>query len=137
MKRITMPSGATVDLREVCDITERQRRPIKHLRAKLARMTSFVEAMDKANDGKKLSKADKDMIAEGLGEALEPLEELNDRLCIAAVMGWSYAFPAEYDNLLDLPACDLDHLREAVTPYMGQLFPDFSPNKDKASPTGV
>ena len=141
IKRFTLPSGATADLREACDITERHRRPIRHLRTQVARMTEFADALEKAQKaeaaGKKLSKADKDALADGLGEAMGPLEELNDRLCVAAVAGWSYDFPVTLDNLLDIPARDLDALREAVTPYMAELFPDFSPSKDKDSPTGV
>jgi hypothetical protein len=142
MIRVTLPSGATADLRPVEDITERQRRPIKRVQTQLAKLSDFGAAIEKAQaietSGKgKLSKADQDTIAEGLGEAFDPLEELNDRLIVAAVMGWSYPFPVEYDAVLDLPARDLDRLRELVSPYLPQLMPDFSVNKDRETPTGV
>jgi len=136
-KRITLPSGATADLRPVCDITERHRRPIKRLQAQLMKLTEFAEAVQKAQDKKRLSKADRDALAEGLGDAFDPLEELNDRLVIAAVRGWSYDFPVDYDNLLDLPGRDIDALREEVAPYLHEIFPEFGPNKDRDTPTGV
>lgn len=134
---ITLPSGATADLRPVEDITERQRRPIKRIQTQLLKLADFGVAVEKAQGNKKLSKADQEVIAAGLGEAFEPLEELNDRLIVAAVRGWSYGFPVEFEHVLDVPARDLDKLREAVSPYLPQLMPDFSPNADKESPTGV
>jgi hypothetical protein len=142
MIRVTLPSGATADLRPVEDITERQRRPIKRVQTQLAKLSDFGAAIEKAQaieaGGKgKLSKAEQDAIAEGLGEAFDPLEELNDRLIVAAVMGWSYPFAVEFDAVQDLPARDLDKLRELVAPYLPQLMPDFSPNKDRDTPTGV
>jgi hypothetical protein len=137
MKRINLPSGATADLRHVTDITERHRRPLKKLQTELLGMSDFAAAVEKAQGSKKLSKADQDLIALGLRESFEPLEELNDRLVVAVVAGWSHDFPVTYDTILDLPVRDLDALREAVTPYLSQLMPDFSPQKDKDSPTGV
>jgi hypothetical protein len=137
MKRVNLPSGATADLRHVTDITERHRRPLKRLQTELLGMADFAAAVDKAQGNKKLSKADQDVIAAGLKESFEPLEELNDRLVVACVAGWSYAFEVSFENILDVPVRDLDALREHVTPYLSQLMPDFSPQKDKASPTGV
>jgi hypothetical protein len=133
---ITLPSGATADLRPVADITERHRRPLKKIQTQLVRLTEFGEAIAKAQGNKKLTKADQEAIANGLGEAFEPLEELNDRLVIAAVRGWSYDFPVDYENVLDLPGRDLDALREAVAPYMAELMPDFSPSQERNTPTG-
>jgi hypothetical protein len=135
-QHITLPSGATADLRPVEDITERHRRPLKRIQTQLVKLTEFGEAIAKAQGNKKLTKADQEAIAQGLGDAFEPLEELNDRLVIAAVRGWSYDFPVEYENVLDLPGRDLDALREAVAPYMAELMPDFSPSKDRDTPTG-
>jgi len=143
MTHVTLPSGATVDLRPVEDITERQRRPIKRVQTQLVRHQEFFAAIEKAQSiesgesNKKLTKADQDALAAGLGDAFDPLEELNDRLIVAAVRGWSYDFPVEYDSVQDLPGRDLDKLREVVAPYLPQLMPDFSPSKDRQSPTGV
>jgi hypothetical protein len=135
MTHITLPSGATADLRPAADITERHRRPLKRIQTQLMRLTDFGAAIEKARSSKKLTKADQDALAAGLGEAFEPLEELNDRLVVAAVRGWSYDFPVEYENVLDLPGRDLDALREAVAPYLAELMPDFAPAKDKETPT--
>jgi hypothetical protein len=135
-QHITLPSGATADLRPAADITERHRRPLKRLQTQLLRFREFGEAIEKAQGNKKLTKADQDAIAAGMGDAFEPLEELNDRLVIAAVRGWSYDFPVDFENILDLPGRDLDALREAVAPYMAELMPDFGPSKDRNTPTG-
>lgn len=137
MTHITLPSGATADLRPAADITERHRRPLKRIQTQLMRLHEFGAALQKAQGSKKLTKAEQDAIAQGLGDAFDPLEELNDRLVVAAVRGWSYDFPVEYDNVLDLPGRDLDALREAVAPYMAELMPDFGPAKDKDTPTGA
>lgn len=136
MTHITLPSGATADLRPVADITERQRRPIRKIQTQLVKFQEFGAAIEKAQGSKKLTKAEQDTIAAGLGEAFDPLEELNDRLVVAAVRGWSYDFPVEYEHVLDVPGRDLDALREAVAPYLAELMPDFSPNKDRETPTG-
>lgn len=135
-EHITLPSGATADLRPVADITERHRRPLKRLQTELMKLHEFAEAIEKANGSKKLTKAEQDKVAEGLGAAFEPLEELNDRLVVAAVRGWSYSFDVSYENVLDVPSRDLDALREAVAPYLAELMPDFSPTKDRNTPTG-
>jgi hypothetical protein len=137
MKRVNLPSGAHADLRHVTDITERHRRPLKKLQTELLGMADFAATVEKAQGNKKLSKAEQDALAAGLKDSFEPLEELNDRLVVAVVAGWSYDFPVSYDTILDLPVRDLDALREHVAPYMEQLSPNFSPQKDKNSPTGV
>jgi hypothetical protein len=137
MNTVTLPSGKKVQLRDVNDITERQRRPLSKLRAKLAANQEVASIMQKHEDGKKLTKAEEASIEAQLGDLLEVVEEMGDRLIVAAVAGWDHPFPVDYDSVLDLPARDLDKLREVCAPYMGELFPDFSPTVDKASPTGV
>jgi hypothetical protein len=138
MQHITLPSGATVDLRDVADVTERQRRPIKRIQTKLAGLPAFVSAVEEAQaqtDGQELTPEQQLRIAAGMGEAFDLLEELNDALVVALVAGWSFGFPVVVDSVQDLPGRDLDALRAAVSPYLTQLNPDFDPSPDTQSPT--
>lgn len=136
MKRICLPSGATADLREVADVTERQRRPIKRLQSGLAANSEFMSAVNTAQAAKgKLSQAKQLEIAAGMGAAFDDLELLNDLLVVAMVAGWSYDFPVSADSVQDLPGRDLDALREECSPYMTQLMPGFDSSPDPDSPT--
>jgi hypothetical protein len=134
---VTLPSGATADLRPVADVTERQRRPIKRIQAKLAGMPAFAGAVAEAQKaGDAVLTPDQQLrIAGGMGEAFDLLEDLNDALIVAAVRGWSYDFPVSLDACQDLPGRDLDALRSATAPYMQALMPDFDPTPDADSPT--
>jgi hypothetical protein len=137
MMHITLPSGATADIRDVADVTERQRRPIKRIQTRLAGMPAFANAVAEAQaqgDGTDLTPEAQLKIAAGMGEAFDLLEDLNDSLVAALVAGWSYAFPVSADAAQDLPGRDLDALRTAVAPYLTQLNPDFDPSPDAASP---
>lgn len=136
--RIPLPGG-WADLRPTCDITERMRRPIKRLSARLTSYPAFLEAIQEAQakgDGANLSAEDQLKVAATMGDAFDVLEELQDQLVIAAVRGWSWDFPVTVEAVLDLPTPALDALRKAVAPYQGALNPDFEPNPDPASPTG-
>lgn len=137
MSHITLPSGATADLRPAEDITERQRRPIKRIQAELAGNTSFVKAVQEAQDAGdgELSQEAQLRIAAGMGDAFDLLENLNDLLVAAAVRGWSYDFPVSADSAQDLPGHDLDALREVCSPYMAKLSPNFEPSPEPDSPS--
>jgi hypothetical protein len=138
MQHLALPSGATADLRDVADVTERNRRPIKRIQTKLAGLPDFVHAVEEAKaqkEGEELTPEQQLTIAAGMGEAFDLLEELNDALVVALVAGWSYGFPVTVDNVQDLPGRDLDALRAVTAPYLAQLAPDFEPDKDPASPT--
>jgi hypothetical protein len=138
MQHLTLPSGATADLRDVADVTERQRRPIKRIQTKLAGLPAFVNAVEEAKaqgDGVDLTPDQQLKIAAGMGEAFDLLEELNDALVAALVAGWSYGFVVSADAVQDLPGRDLDALRTAVAPFLAQLNPDFEPSPDAASPS--
>jgi len=139
MLRKNLPSGATADIREVADVTERQRRPIKRMQAKLGANGEFLSAVKAAQDLKggddvELTPAEQSAIAAGMGSAFDDLESLNDLLVAALVAGWSYDFPVSEDACQDLPGRDLDALREAVSPYMAQLLPGFEPSPEPESP---
>ncbi|MEW2518128.1 hypothetical protein [Actinacidiphila alni] len=137
--RIPLPGG-WADLRPISDITERMRRPIKRLSAKLTSFPSFMNAVSegqKATEGgAEMTMAEQVAIASSMGEAFDVLEELQDGLVVAAVRGWSWDFPVSADAVLDLPTPALDALRKAVAPYQRALNPNFQPTPDPASPTG-
>ncbi|WBP87040.1 hypothetical protein [Kitasatospora cathayae] len=137
---VTLPSGATANLRDVADVTERQRRPIKRIQSKLAALPTFVTAVQEAEAAQKVSggalTAEQQLsIAAGMGEAFDLLESLNDFLIVAVVRGWSYEFPVDADHVQDLPTRDLDQLREVCATYLKELMPNFEPTPDTASPT--
>lgn len=140
--RIPLPGGGWADLRPLCDITERMRRPIKRLSAKLTSFPSFMDAVQQAETARnasgqgELSTQDQLSLAASMGEAFDVLEELQDQLVVAAVRGWSWDFPVTTDMVLDLPTPALDALRQAVGPYQQALNPNFEPSPDPASPTG-
>lgn len=138
--RIELPGGCA-DLRPVSDITERMRRPIKRLSAKLTSYPAFMDAVQGAQQatggGKsELTESEKLAIAASMGEAFDVLEELQDALVVAVTRGWSWDAPVTPDGVLDLPGPALDALRQAVAPYQRALNPNFEPTPDPASPTG-
>lgn len=138
--RVPLPGG-WADLRPVSDITERMRRPIKRLSARLTSFPSFMEAVQSAQtstDGgtKELSESQKLAIAASMGDAFDVLEELQDALVVAVTRGWSWEAPVTSDGVLDLPGPALDALRQAAAPYQSALNPNFEPTPDPASPTG-
>lgn len=138
-QHVTLPSGATADLRDVADVTERQRRPIKRIQAQLAALPAFVSAVREAEAAQKVAGGeltpDQQLaIAGGMGEAFDLLEELNDYLIGAVVRGWSYALPVTADSAQDLPGRDLDALREVCAPFLKELMPNFEPSPDADSP---
>jgi len=139
MQHLTLPSGATADLRDVADVTERMRRPIKRLQAKLTAIPEFAAAVRdaqaaQASGNGELTYDQQVEIAAGMGAAFDVLEDLNDSLCAAMVAGWSFGFAVSVDGMQDLPGRDLDALRKACTPFLAQLNPDFEPSPDDASP---
>lgn len=136
MQHLTLPSGATADLRAVADVTERMRRPIKRLQTRLSGIPEFASAVHDAQVSgmDELTPAQQVYIAAGMGAAFDVLEDLNDALCAAMVAGWSFGFAVSMDAMQDIPARDLDALREAVAPFLSQLNPDFEPSPAADSP---
>jgi hypothetical protein len=139
---ITLPSGATADLRDAVDVTERQRRPIRRIQSQLAGMPAFVAAVKEAEAAQQAAGQDGEIspdvqlkLAAGMGEAFDRLEELNDYLVAAVVRGWSYDFPVSADAAQDIPGRDLDALRAACSPLLREIMPNFEPSPAVDSPT--
>ncbi|MGH3161924.1 MAG: hypothetical protein ACRDOC_08580, partial [Streptosporangiaceae bacterium] len=75
-------------------------------------------------------------MASAMGDdAIDVMDQLNDRLIVARVAGWSYEPPVSMDAVLDLPGAVYDRLQElcAVGALQGV---DFSPSTEAGSPTG-
>ena len=138
--RVELPGG-WADLRPVSDITERMRRPIKRLSARLTGFPSFMEAVKNAQTAtgggsKELTQAEQLALAASMGEAFDVLEELQDALVVAVTRGWSWDQEVTTDGVLDLPGPALDALRQSVSPWQTALNPNFEPTPDPESPTG-
>jgi hypothetical protein len=137
--RVELPGG-WADLRPVSDITERMRRPIKRLTAKLTSYPQFMDAVKEASEttkgGADLTPDEQLALAAGMGDAFDALEDLQDALVVAVVRGWSWGEAVTVDAVLDLPGPALDALRTAVSPWQNAMNPNFDPTPDPASPTG-
>lgn len=138
--RQNLPDGGWADLRDMAEVSERLRRPIRAIQIKLARDPAFADVVAEA--AKKGAQAVKGMaedeaakMASQMGdESAGLLDELNDRLIIARVVGWSYDADVSMDALLDLPGPAYDRLRELCADGALQGT-DFGPSQDENSPT--
>jgi len=140
IKRENLPGAAWADLRDQAEVPERLRRPVRAIQMKLARDPAFAgvvaEASKKGVDALKgIGEAEAAQMASQMGdEAAGLLDELNDRLIVARVVGWSYEAPVSMEALLDLPGPAYDRLKELCAE--GALEgTDFGPSQDKESPT--
>jgi hypothetical protein len=106
--------GGWIELREPEAVPERLRRPVLQQSVKASQFN-----------------ADSEMDA----EALDFFSAFNDLLAIALIESWSFSAPVSVDGLLDLPGPTYDAIREAVTPLLPRLMPDFSVTDDPKVPT--
>ena len=81
--------------------------------------------------------------AEGMGfteeaspEAVRFFNEFNDLLAVALVEEWSFDAPITVEGLLELPGRTYDDVRRLVTPFLGELIPDFGVDPDPKATTG-
>ncbi|MCH0555817.1 hypothetical protein [Streptomyces sp. MUM 16J] len=139
--RHQLPGGGWADLRDPADVPERLRRPVRALQMRLARDPAFGRVVADATDKGVQALADIDeaqavqMVAAIGDDSMGLMDDLNDRLVISRVAGWSYGDTVSVDSLLDLSSLVYDKLRELCAD--GALDgPDFSPSQDAASPTG-
>lgn len=140
IKRENLPDGGWADLRDRADISERLRRPIRAIQMKLARDPAFASVVKAAqakgiHGVKDLDEGEAAEMAAQMGdESAAALDELNDRLILARVAGWSYGDEVTADALLDLPGPAYDRLKELCAE--GALEgTDFGPSQDENSPT--
>lgn len=140
IKRENLPGGGWADLRDMAEVSERLRRPIRAIQIKLARDPAFggvvAEASKKGVDAVKgIGEAEAAQMVTQMGdESAALLDELNDRAIIARVVGWSYDEPVSMDALLDLPGPAYDQLK-ALCAEGALQGTDFGPSQDENSPT--
>lgn len=138
--RHPMPDGGWADLRDSADVSERLRRPVRAIQMRLAKDPAFARVVDDAKKGgvQALQDIGEDqavaMVAAIGDESVSLMDDLNDRLVLSRVAGWSYGESVDIDALQDLPGAVYDRLRELCAEG-GLEGPDFSPSTDPASPT--
>lgn len=139
--RHALPNGAHADLRDHADVSERLRRPVRAIQMKLAKDPAFSGVVDAAKKGGADSVKDIDedsaasMVSAMGDDAAALLDDLNDKVVLTRVVGWSFDLPVSADSLLDLPGPVYDRLRELCAEGALESTPDFSPSTDTASPT--
>ncbi|HWU23265.1 MAG TPA: hypothetical protein VN088_17130 [Nocardioides sp.] len=138
--RQQLPGGGWADLRDTTDVPERLRRPVRTLQMRLAKDPAFAQVVAGAKDKgvKALDDIDEaqavEMVAEIGADSMTLMDDLNDRLVLSRVVGWSYGEEVTVDALQDLPGPVYDRLRELCA--QGALDgTDFSPSQDQESPT--
>ena len=141
ISRHQMPGEGWVDMRETGEVPERLRRPVRTIQMKLAQNPAFKNVVDdaKKNGVKAMDDIDEAQaveMASTMGdEALGLMDELNDRLIISRVAGWSYGDEVTLDALQDLPGVVYDKLKEMCAEGAIESGPDFSPSIEADSPT--
>jgi hypothetical protein len=140
ISRHQLPGDGWVDMRDAADVSERLRRPVRAIQMKLAANPAFKDVIADAKKKGVTSLDDIDeqqaigMVAQ-MGDAADQMDELNDRLIISRVAGWSYDSDVSLDALQDLPGPVYDKLKEMCAEGALEGGPDFSPSQDNESPT--
>lgn len=139
--RHQLPAGGWADLRETAEVPERLRRPVRTLQMRLAQNPAFATVVEGAKkDGVKamtdIDEAQAVELATAMGDdAIALMDDLNDRLVISRVAGWSYGAEVTLDALQDLPGAVYDKLKELCAEGALETGPDFSPSTEASSPT--
>ena len=68
-------------------------------------------------------------------EAMNFFTEFNDLLAVAMISEWSFASPITLEGLQDLPSKTYDDVRNAVSPFVSKLIPDFGVDIDPKATT--
>jgi hypothetical protein len=139
--RHQLPGEGWADLRDTAEVPERLRRPVRTIQMKLAQNPAFASVVSDAQ--KKGVKAMDDIteeravqMATAMGDdALGMMDDLNDRLIMSRVAGWSYSDEVTLDALQDLPGAVYDKLKEMCAEGALESGPDFSPSTEADSPT--
>jgi hypothetical protein len=124
-EKIALPDGGWALLRDPQNITERQRRPLNRLQARVA--GSAVGALI----AHKATMTDVEFEEESrkiLGsEDFALLDELNDALIGVLVDSWSYDSEPSADAALDLPGPVYEALKNECAKHVTALAPQFTP----------
>lgn len=132
MNTIELLDGETITIRSPKKVSERKRRPVTRLAAKISgsALGRQLQAGMEAED------------ATITDEDLDLTSDLNDAVALAMIDSWSFKtpdglamLPVTQDNLVDLEGPQYDAIRKACAPFINQLMPDFGPAKDAESPS--
>ena len=135
-EKIELPEGWAI-LRDPKRVTERQRRPVTRLQARVA--GSDIGALLQL----KGSLSDAEFEAEALkalgSEAFGLIDELNDAMIVALVERMQIDGQPEVtgltaDGLLDLPGPVYDALKNATARYVTEITPNFGPTPEDPTP---
>ncbi|MEV8031385.1 hypothetical protein [Streptomyces sp. NPDC086182] len=141
ISRHQLPDEGWADLRAMDEVPERLRRPVRTIQMKLAQNPAFAEVVKSAQGSGVTALQDIDeakavQMATAMGDdALQMMDDLNDRLIISRVAGWSYGGEITLDALQDLPGKVYDKLKEICAEGALDGGPDFSPSTEADSPT--
>ena len=137
-EKIDLPDGGWALLRDPRRVTERQRRPVTRLQARLAgsAVGALLAQRGNLSDKKFEEEARKVLGSDDYGL----LDDLNDALIEALVDSWSYEDPPSAAAAMDKPGPVYDKIKRECAKHVTALTPDFSPTDeslaDPASPTG-
>lgn len=141
--KISLPDGGWAMLRDPKQVTERQRRPIDRLQAKInASQIGAILFEQKRRIETGEDKASVDRWFEEQYRQLQGtpdydlLDEYNDALIVAFVDSWSYDL--DVSAYLDLPGQVYTALKDACAPLANASTVTFDPGQaaDPQSPTG-
>lgn len=123
-KKIDLPSGAWVALRDPELTTEGQRRPVKRL---------SVRAM--ASDAWAAMRGEK-LMSDVSDADLDVIWNFAEALAVCLISEWSFEQPISIDGLQAIAGkADYEKLIEEVQEYRDALMPDFGVDPDPSSPT--
>ena len=95
VERVTFVDGSWIELRDVADVTERQRRPY-------------------------LASLNVPASADGAAQ-IEAIRRSHDLAAVAVIAGWSHELPITVDALTDLPSIRYDEILDACQSRKDQL----------------
>ena len=124
-QRITLSNGGWADIKAPTAVSERNRRPVEKALLAIAQSSAMkdLESPTVADVAATIDSASFDRFA-----------ALNDLLIIARVSAWSFDFPVNLDNVLDLPGEDYKTLQEATAEGITEMMPNFSASDEPNSP---
>ncbi|MFC1410511.1 hypothetical protein ACEZCY_14730 [Streptacidiphilus sp. N1-12] len=142
IERKKLPNGQWADIRDSAEVPERLQRAVRAIQMQLMKDPAFAGVVDKAKAGGVKSVEDlDDAVGEELAQEMTPeamalLDDLNDRLIVSRVAGWSFEAEVSMDALLDLASGTYEALKELCAKGALSGSPDLSPSTDEESPTG-
>lgn len=122
MAKKTIVGSGWVMLRDPKMVPERLRRPIMAQAASIQQVAR--ELTTSINEDASASK-----------ESVLSLYDFNDLVAVALISEWSWDAPVTIDSLQDLPGSEYDAIQLVVSPLIGDLMPDFTPDPAADSPT--